>query len=85
MSLLSRSSQRLSHLFKSQVRFGTTIRVLLIQNLPNKGIAGEVVAVSVVPLFVMNSTMADIECLQVKRGYFRNLLYPRKIAGELFR
>mmetsp|Transcript_89286 Transcript_89286/g.193255 ORF Transcript_89286/g.193255 Transcript_89286/m.193255 type:complete len:84 (-) Transcript_89286:35-286(-) len=43
-----------------QVRFGTNIRVLLLDNVVNRGQKGEVV--------------------KVKRGYFRNFLYPRKMA-----
>mmetsp|Transcript_8523 Transcript_8523/g.12724 ORF Transcript_8523/g.12724 Transcript_8523/m.12724 type:complete len:90 (-) Transcript_8523:120-389(-) len=46
--------------FRFQQRFGTSLRVLLLENLVNRGEKGEIV--------------------KVKRGHFRNLLYPRKIA-----
>jgi hypothetical protein len=46
-----------------QARFGSSLKVLLIENVVNRGQKGEIV--------------------KVKRGYFRNLLYPRKMAGNV--
>ena len=44
-------------------RFGGTIPVILISNLENKGVKGDII--------------------KVKRGYARNFLIPRQIAGTI--
>ena len=50
-----------SHSYQNQqVRHGGSIKVILLQDLENKGLQGEIV--------------------NVKRGYARNLLIPRKLA-----
>lgn len=63
MSQLCRSNIINGLIRCSQVRFGSSLKVLLIENVVNRGQKGEIV--------------------KVKRGYFRNLLYPRKMAGIL--
>lgn len=52
----------ISSVVRQQVRHGGTIKVILLQDLINRGNAGAVVA--------------------VKRGFARNYLIPRKIAGK---
>jgi hypothetical protein len=61
---------------QSQIRCGSTIQVLLLENVVNRGVKGEVVKVSPV-----TASLSPDDVGQVKRGHFRNLLYPRKLAG----
>lgn len=60
------SVRNLSYIFASQYsqkRFGTSIKVILMQALDKKG--------------------KRLEVIEVKRGFARNYLIPKQIAGKL--
>jgi hypothetical protein len=52
---------RNSSILTPQVRHGTSLKIILLEDLPGKGNKGELIS--------------------VKRGYARNFLIPRKMAG----
>lgn len=63
MSLLAQKcvSGSIRSVFGAQIRHGTSIPVIFVQKVENRGEIGEVV--------------------EVKRGFARNYLIPRKLAG----